>query len=90
MVWTTVKASSAGARAATKGRSAAKGVRRAGRPMVKILALPAAAAGAAVIWRKTHACNDATTESARPLGPVATAETVSPPAASTATGAPAT
>jgi hypothetical protein len=89
-VWTTVKASSAGARAAKKGAKAygaAKGAKFAGRSVVKVLAVPAAVAGGAVGWRKARSSGDDDVQSdtaARPLGPVASADTVSPPA-STAT-----
>jgi hypothetical protein len=89
-VWTTVKASSAGARAAKKGAKAygaAKGAKFAGRSVVKVLAVPAAVAGGAVVWRKARSSGDDDVQSdtaARPLGPVASADTVSPPA-STAT-----
>jgi hypothetical protein len=89
-VWTTVKASSAGARAAKKGAKAygaAKGAKLAGRSVVKILAVPAAVAGGTVLWRKARGGgggDDVQSDVARPLGPVAHAETVSPPS-STAT-----
>jgi hypothetical protein len=90
-VWTTVKASSAGARAAKKGAKAygaAKGAKFAGRSVVKILAVPAAVAGGAVVWRKARgggdSGDDVQSDTTRPLGPVAHADTVSPPA-STAT-----
>jgi hypothetical protein len=83
-VWTTVKASSAGARAAKRGAKAygaAKGAKVAGRPMVKILAVPAAIIGGVAVWRKTHRGDDGEADTSRPLGPVASADTVSPPAA---------
>jgi hypothetical protein len=83
-VWTTVKASSAGARAAKRGAKAygaAKGAKVAGRPVVKILAVPAAIAGGIVVWRKARRGDDGETDAGRPLGPVASADTVSPPAA---------
>jgi hypothetical protein len=92
-VWTTVKASSAGARAAKKGAKAygaAKGAKFAGRSVVKILAVPAAVAGGAVVWRKARGGgDDVQPETAtRPLGPVASADTVSPPASTTTETAP--
>jgi hypothetical protein len=83
-VWTTAKASSAGARAAKRGAKAygaAKGAKVAGRPMVKILAVPAAIAGGVAVWRKVRRGDDGATDAGRPLGPVASADTVSPPAA---------
>jgi hypothetical protein len=88
-VWTTVKASSAGARAAKRGAKAygvAKGAKVAGRPVVKILAIPAAVAGGVVVLRKVRGGHDhePDTEASRPLGPVASADTVSPPASATA------
>ena len=86
-VWTTVKASSAGARAAKRGANAygvAKGVKVAGRPVVKILAIPVAVAGGVVVLRKVRGGHDHEhdhdAEASRPLGPVASADTVSPPA----------
>ena len=89
-VWTTVKASSAGARAAKRGAKAygvAKGAKVAGRPMVKILAIPVAVVGGVVVLRKARGGHDHEhdhdAETSRPLGPVASADTVSPPAAAT-------
>jgi hypothetical protein len=89
-VWTTVKASSAGARAAKRGAKAygvAKGVKVAGRPVVKILAIPVAVAGGVVVLRKVRGGHDHQhdhdAEASRPLGPVASADTVSPPASTT-------
>jgi hypothetical protein len=95
-VWTTVKASSAGARAAKKGAKAygaAKGAKLAGRSVVKILAVPAAVAGGTVLWRKARGGgggggDDVQSDVARPLGPVAHADTVSPPASTTTETAP--
>jgi hypothetical protein len=88
-VWTTLKASSASARAAKKGAKAygaAKGARVAGRSVAKLLAVPAAVAGGVVIWRAAHrgADDDAVHEQEhRPLGPVARADTLTPPASAT-------
>jgi hypothetical protein len=86
-VWTTVKASSAGARAAKRGAKAygaAKGAKVAGRPVVKILVIPAAVFGGIVVLRKVRGGgdheHDHDAETSRPLGPVASADTVSPPA----------
>jgi hypothetical protein len=89
-VWTTVKVSSAGARAAKRGAKAygvAKGAKVAGRPVVKILAIPVAVVGGIVVLRKARGGDghehDHGAETSRPLGPVASADTVSPPASAT-------
>jgi hypothetical protein len=87
-VWTTVKASSAGARAAKRGAKAygaAKGAKVAGRPVVKLLAVPVAVVGGVAVWRAAHRGHDHDHEAdtSRPLGPVASADTVSPPASAT-------
>ena len=82
-VWTTVKASSASARVAKKGAKAygaAKGAKVAGRTLVKVLAVPAAVAGGAVVWRKTRGGSDPDQgEQDRSMGPVSSAAAVSPP-----------
>jgi hypothetical protein len=83
-VWTTVKASSAGARAAKRGAKAygaAKGAKIAGRPVVKLLAVPAVVVGGIAVFRKARGGGDEISEAGRPLGPVASADTVSPPPA---------
>jgi hypothetical protein len=87
-VWTTVKLSSAGARAAKGGAKAfgaAKGARVRGHRMVKVLAVPIAVGGGVVVFRKMRGGHDHDHEpdAGRPLGPVASADTVSPPAAAT-------
>jgi hypothetical protein len=85
-VWTTVKASSAGARAAKRGAKAygaAKGAKIAGRPVVKLLAVPAAVAGGIAVFRKARGGRDDEADAGRPLGPVASADTVSPPPSAT-------
>jgi hypothetical protein len=75
--WTTAKVSSVSARVAKM---------IAGRPVLKRAAVPAAAvAGGVVVWRKAHngsASNGASADAdaGRPLGPVASADSVSPPA----------
>ena len=54
-VWTSINLASAGARAAKSGAKAygtAKGAKVAGRPVLKLLLLPAAAAGGFVAFRK--------------------------------------
>jgi hypothetical protein len=85
-VWTTVKASSAGARAAKRGAKAygaAKGAKVAGRPVVKLIAVPAAVFGGVAVWRKVRRSDDVEPDAGRPLGPVASADAVSPPASAT-------
>jgi hypothetical protein len=85
-VWTTVKATSAAARTAKKGAKAygaAKGAKVAGRPVLKIIAIPAAVAGGFVVLRKARSGGDDEPDTGRPLGPVASADTVSPPASTT-------
>jgi hypothetical protein len=82
-VWTAVKASSTSARAAKKGAKAygaAKGAKVAGRSIVKVLAIAAAVAGGAVVWRKAHRGTETEQpEYERPVGPVSSAAAVSPP-----------
>jgi hypothetical protein len=87
-VWTTVKASSAGARAAKRGAKAygaAKGAKVAGRPVVKVLAVPVAVVGGITVIRKMRGGHDHDhdADTGRPLGPVASADTVSPPPSAT-------
>jgi hypothetical protein len=86
-VWTTMKVSSASARAAKKGAKtygAVKGAKVAGRSLAKVLAVLAAVAGGAIVWRKAHRGSDSDQGDVdRPLGPVASADTVSPPASAT-------
>ena len=85
-VWTAFKVSTFGARAAKKGAKAygaAKTAKVAGRPLIKVAAVPVAVAGGVVVWRKAHngsASNGASADAGRSVGPVATAESVSPPA----------
>jgi hypothetical protein len=87
-VWTVVKVSSAGTRAAKKGAKAygaAKGAKMVSRPVVKVAAIPVAVGGGVVVWRKlkkdSPTTSSSTTESepSRSMGPVASAKTVSPP-----------
>jgi hypothetical protein len=89
-VWTSVKVGSATARAAKGGAKAygtAKTAKVAGRPVLKVLAIPAAVGGGLLVWRKISSSSssseagDAQPSAAesRPLGPVATPEAVSPP-----------
>jgi hypothetical protein len=87
-VWTVVKVSTVGARAAKKGAQAygaAKGAKVVGRPVVKVAAIPVAVGGGVVVWRRLKKGSPApsSTESSEPsrsVGPVASAKTVSPPA----------
>jgi hypothetical protein len=97
-VWTTMKASSASARAAKKGAKvygAAKGAKLAGRSLVKVLALPAAVAGGVVVWRKVRGGSetdqaepDRSFEPDRSPGPVSSAAAVSPPSSAAQTAEP--
>jgi hypothetical protein len=86
-VWTTVKVSSAGARAAKGGAKAfgaAKGAKVRGHRVIKLVAVPAAVVGGVVVFRKVRGGGgDDEPEAGRPLGPVASADTVSPPASAT-------
>jgi hypothetical protein len=80
-IYVIVKGTSAASKAAKGGAKAygtAKGAKVAGRSVVKILAIPAAAVGGVVVWRKVRGGGDGA-EPERPLGPVATPESVSPP-----------
>jgi NAD/NADP transhydrogenase alpha subunit len=82
-----VKSSSAAGKAAkggAKAYGAAKGAKVVGRPVVKLLAVPVAAAGGFLVWRKLRT-SEAPAEPERPLGPVATPSSVSPPATSATT-----
>jgi hypothetical protein len=81
--WATVKLSVKGIRAARKGHKAVKSGKAAGRPVVKAVAIPVTVAGGVIVWRKLKNGSSSSAEPAdagRPLGPVASAETVSPPA----------
>ena len=86
-VWTVVKVSSVGARAAKKGAKAygaAKGAKVVGRPVVKVAAIPVAVGGGVVVWRKLKKGAPSHEQHRRVgasrSGPVASANTVSPPA----------
>ncbi len=79
---TAVKVSIVGLGAAKKGAKAygaVKGAKVVGRPVVKVAAIPVTVAGGVVVWRKLKS-SPSNDDAGRPLGPVATAETVSPPA----------
>jgi hypothetical protein len=85
--WTAAKLSVAGVRAAKKGAKAygaVKGAKVVGRPVVKVAAIPVTVAGGVVVWRKLKSSSasdsGAPAEAGRPLGPVANANSVSPPA----------
>jgi hypothetical protein len=77
--YTSLKIAKAGpkaARAAAKGYAGAKTAK-----VVRFIAIPAAVVGGAAVWRKRrHKDAEASPDFDRPLGPVATAGTVSPPA----------
>ena len=86
-VVTVVKVAAVGGRAAKKGAKAygaAKGVKLVGRPVVKVAAIPVTVAGGVVVWRKLKSSSGASdstpADAGRPLGPVANANSVSPPA----------
>jgi hypothetical protein len=86
-VVTAVKVASVGGRAAKKGAKAygaVKGAKVVGRPVVKVAAIPVTVAGGVVVWRKLKSNGSpdagASSETGRPLGPVANANSVSPPA----------
>ena len=54
------------------------------RPVVKVAAIPVAVGGGVVVWRKLKkgaptTSSTAESEPSRPMGPVASAKTVSPP-----------
>ena len=79
-----MKVSTFGARAAKKGAKAygaAKAAKVAGRPLIKVAAVPVAVAGGVVVWRKVQSgsSNGASADAGRSMGPVASAESVSPP-----------
>ena len=87
-VWTVVKVSTVGARAAKKGAKAygaAKGAKVVGRPVVKVAAIPVAVGGGVVVWRRlkrglAQPEQHRRVGASRPVGPVASANSVSPPA----------
>jgi hypothetical protein len=86
-VVTVIKISAVGGRAAKKGAKAygaVKGAQVVGRPVVKVAAIPVTVAGGVVVWRKLKSSSSsdssAPAEAGRPLGPVANANSVSPPA----------
>jgi hypothetical protein len=86
-VVTVVKVAAVGGRAAKKGAKAygaVKGAKVIGRPVVKVAAIPVTVAGGVVVWRKLKSSSSsessAPADTGRPLGPVANANSVSPPA----------
>jgi hypothetical protein len=82
-VWTTAKVSLAGLHAAKKGAKAygavKDGSKGKARPALKVVAIPVTVAGGVVVWRKLKSDSSNGDDASRPLGPVAHAETVSPP-----------
>ena len=80
-----VKTAPAGARVALKGAkhySTARWSTTRKRSKARVLAIPVAVAGGIVVFRKVRGSNgDADADTGRPLGPVASADTVSPPPA---------
>jgi hypothetical protein len=81
-----VKVSVVGARAAKKGAKAygaAKDAKVAGRPLLKVAAVPVAVGGGVIVWRKAKGSgsnNGSGADAGRSVGPVAHADSVSPPA----------
>jgi hypothetical protein len=85
--WAALKLAVAGARAARRSAKkvgAAKDATKANKSKAALLAIPAAVAGGVIVWRKTRSgdSNGHREDFDRPLGPVATADTVSPPGTS--------
>ena len=81
-----VKVSVMGARAAKKGAKAygaAKGAKVVGRPLLKVAAVPVAVGGGVVVWRKAKGSGSNGAVAGRSVGPVAHADSVSPPAEAT-------
>ena len=78
-VLTAAKLSLVGLRAANKSAKAYGTAKSVGRPAIKVAAIPVTVAGGVVVWRKLKK-GSSDSDAGRPLGPVATAETVSPPA----------
>jgi hypothetical protein len=91
-VWMALKLASAGARAArrsAKAAGAAKGAAKSNKGKATLFVIPAAVAGGYIVWRKTRSdSNGRETDFDRPLGPVATADTVSPPETSSPASTP--
>jgi hypothetical protein len=82
-VWVAAKLSVKGIRHARRGAKAYGTAKSVGRPAMKV-AIPVVVAGSGVVvWRKLKngsSGNGGGDETSRPIGPVAHAETVSPPA----------
>ena len=82
--WLAAKVSVKGLRTAKKSADAYGTAKDTGRTVAKYAAVPVAVAGGVVVWRKVRSDsssdNGASADAGRPLGPVASAETVSPPA----------
>jgi hypothetical protein len=83
---TIVKTAPAGARVAVIGAKTYTTTRFSTarkRSKARIIAVPVAVAGGIVVFRKARSRNGDEPDSGRPLGPVASADTVSPPASTT-------
>ena len=81
-VWVAAKLSVKGIRHARRGAKAYGTAKSVGRPAIKVAVPVVVAGGGVVVWRKLKSSSGdgASDDASRPLGPVATAETVSPPA----------
>ena len=66
-------------KSASSAYGATKGAKVVNRPVVKVAAVPVTVAGGVVVWRKLKS-SSSDDDAGRPLGPVASADTVSPPA----------
>jgi hypothetical protein len=75
-VWTAAKLSAKGIRHARRGQKAYKTVKG---PAIKVAVPVVVAGGSMIVWRKLKN-GSSSDEASRPIGPVAHAETVSPPA----------
>jgi hypothetical protein len=78
-VWVAAKLSVKGIRNARRGAKAYGTAKSVGRPAIKVAVPVVVAGGGMIVWRKLKN-GSSSDETSRPLGPVASAETVSPPA----------
>jgi hypothetical protein len=81
-----VKTAPAGTRVAIRGAkhySTARWSTARKRSKARVLAIPVVVVGGIVVLRKVRSANGDDSDTSRPLGPVASADTVSPPAAAT-------
>jgi hypothetical protein len=78
-LWAAAKLSMKGIRHAKRGHNAYKSVKGAKGPAIKVAVPVVVAGGGMIVWRKLKN-GSSSDETSRPLGPVASAETVSPPA----------